>query len=225
MQESLSNISIKVNQNLFIKDPETSQLGKKIVSGSIDLIDEIGFDAFTFKKLGAEINSTEASIYRYFENKYKLLLYLSSWYWGWINYKIFFNTINVESPKERLSRSIKILTETILEDSNFSHINEVKLHKIIIAESSKSYLIKEVDDINNEGAYLAYKELVSRVSEIVLEIKPDYKYPNMLISTVIEGSHFQRYFADHLPRLTNVIDGEDSIYNFYNNIVFKALEN
>ena len=49
---------------------------------------EIGFESFTFKKLAAKIESTEASVYRYFENKHKLLIYLVSWYWNWVEYRL-----------------------------------------------------------------------------------------------------------------------------------------
>jgi AcrR family transcriptional regulator len=82
MQDLLANIKIQVNSKTYVKDPETSDLGKKIIKNSILLIDEIGFEEFTFKKLGEKIGSNESSIYRYFENKHKLLVYLSSWYWA-----------------------------------------------------------------------------------------------------------------------------------------------
>ena len=59
MQTILSNIIISVNDNLYVKTLETSELGKKIIQHSIILIDEIGFE-FTFKKLGEKkINSTK----------------------------------------------------------------------------------------------------------------------------------------------------------------------
>jgi len=92
MQNLLNNFNIVINEKLYVKNPETSDLGKKIIEQSIILIDEIGFDAFTFKKLGEKIKSNESSIYRYFENKHKLLLYLSSWYWSWMEYKLVFST-------------------------------------------------------------------------------------------------------------------------------------
>ena len=72
----LSNLKIAVPDKIYIKDPESSELGKRIIEHSIELIDEIGFDSFTFKKLGLKIGSNESSIYRYFESKHKLLLYL-----------------------------------------------------------------------------------------------------------------------------------------------------
>ena len=224
MKNLLSKINIQVNKSTYLKDPQTSDLGKKILRSGVDLIEHIGFEAFTFRKLAKEIGSTEASVYRYFESKHKLLIYLTSWYWGWMEYKLVLGIANVTSPKDRLEKTISLLTEKVEEDGFFDHINETKLHRIVIAESSKVYLTKEVDEENKEGAFIGYKDLVSRVSDIILEINPNYKYPHMLISTVIEGAHHQRFFSIHLPRLTDSVDGEDAITTFYNQIVFKAIE-
>jgi AcrR family transcriptional regulator len=84
MQELIKNIQIKVNNNIYLKDPESSEIGKNIIANSIDMIHEIGLEGFTFKKLSKALHTTESTIYRYFENKHKLLIYLISWYWvGW----------------------------------------------------------------------------------------------------------------------------------------------
>ena len=61
-------LQIKMNEKLFIKDPQQTELGKKIVLHSVQLIHDEGFEAFTFKKLAQSIGTTEAGIYRYFEN-------------------------------------------------------------------------------------------------------------------------------------------------------------
>lgn len=225
MKDILSNITIQVNSKIYIKNPESSELGKKIVTSGIDMIDELGFEAFTFKKLALEINSTEASIYRYFESKYKFLLYLTTWYWGWTEYKLAFKIANIDCPKERLKKAILILTDKVVEDNNFSHINEVKLNRIVISESSKSYLNKEVDAENKEGVFSSYKQIVERVSSIIIEIIPNYSYPHMLVSSIIEGSHHQRFFSEHLPRLTDAIEGDDAINCFYQDMVFSIIEN
>jgi AcrR family transcriptional regulator len=153
MQTILSNITISVNNKLYVKNPETSDLGKKIIEQSILLIDEIGFENFTFKKLGEKINSNESSIYRYFESKHKLMLYLSSWYWGWMEYKLVFATNNLANPMEKLIKAIAIVTEKVEDDSNTLHINESILNKIIIQEFTKTLLTKEVDEENKEGFY------------------------------------------------------------------------
>jgi len=225
MSQILSYISINVNENLYLKNPESSDLGKKILKEGIILIDEIGFDDFTFKKLAKKIKSTEASIYRYFENKHKLLLYLTSWYWAWMEYRVVFATTNVECPKDRLERTVKLLTQEIKDDGNVPHINERILNHILISESSKAYCTKMVEDQNSLGAYTSYKQLVQRISKNVMEINPTFKYPHMLISTVIEGSHHQRFFSEHLPKLTDVVEGEDAITTFYTQLTLQTINN
>ncbi|MFM1874952.1 MAG: hypothetical protein RL266_689 [Bacteroidota bacterium] len=218
-----TQIGIKVNDKVFLKDPESSDLGRSIIEKGIELIDEIGFEAFTFRKLAQRIGSTEASVYRYFESKQRLLIYLSCWYWRWMDYRLMLATANIDSAEERLRRALGVLVSQIEEDSSFSHINEVKLNRIIISESSKAYLNKHVDEENKDGFFSDYKELVQHISDIILEINPVYKYPQMLVSTLVEGAHLQRFFADHLPRLTNVIEGEDAVTEFCLDSVFKVI--
>lgn len=218
-------VFIKVNEHIYQKDPATSELGQKIISGSIALIDELGFEAFTFRKLSQEIDSTEASIYRYFENKHKLLLYLITWYWGWMIYRLSFIVANIPSAEERLRRAVQLLAGPIDEDNTFPHINEALLNRIVIAEAPKAYLHKAVDQNNKEGAFAQYKQLVANVSDIIKEVNPSYKYARMLVSTMIEGAHLQRYFAVHLPRLTDSCEGEDAIVEFYKEMVMKTITN
>ena len=69
-------LQVKMNPSLFLRDPEQSELGKNIIKHSIHLIHDNGFEAFTFKKLAESIGTTEAGVYRYFENKHKLLVYI-----------------------------------------------------------------------------------------------------------------------------------------------------
>src|SRR6056300_650285 len=128
-------IQIIINDGLFVKDPESTDLGKKIISKSIELIEELGFEAFTFKKLGQAIGSPESSVYRYFESKHQLLVYLICWYWSWVEYKLVFGTVNQQSSHEKLNVAIQILTEPIHMDYSFEHVNEVILNKIVVAES------------------------------------------------------------------------------------------
>lgn len=217
------HIHIEIDAELYTKNPDSSELGKKIISNSIELIYEIGFEQFTFKKLGLKISSPESSIYRYFENKHRLLIYLTSWYWTWMEYKLVFATTNIESPKERLNKALDLLTKPVLIDNDFSYVNEVLLSNIIFSESTKAYHTKNVDEANSIGSYTAYKAVVNRVGELILEIKPTYKYPHMLISTVIEGAHHQKYFSEHLPALTDLTDDSEAITNFYKELVFNLL--
>lgn len=223
MDDYIPNIQIKVNDYLFIKDPESSALGKRIIAGSIDLLYQQGFEDFNFKKLAHQINSTEASIYRYFENKHKILLYLTMWYWGWTESKLILSTMNIEDPESLLKRAIDVITKDVQEDGNFEHINEIKLQKIIYDESAKAYLNKYVDDENKHGVFSFYKSVVKRVSDMILEINPNYPFPNMLVTTIIEGAHLQRYFGEHLPGLTNYSSKKDHITKFSEHLVLSAL--
>lgn len=216
-------VHIVISPELYTKNPESSELGKKIVSRSIEMIDELGFEAFTFKKLGQSIGSNESSIYRYFESKHMLLVYLISWYWSWVEYKLVFATTNVPSKEEKLAAAIDILTSKIDVDNSFSFIDEIILHRIIIAESSKAYHTKDIDSENEKGYYKVYKRVVKRVSKMVTDINADFECPQMLVSTVIEGAHQQRYFSQHLPSLTNVKEGKDIIVKFYHDLVFKVI--
>ncbi|MEP2058286.1 MAG: TetR/AcrR family transcriptional regulator [Maribacter litoralis] len=203
MERLLQGVQIKINEKLFLKDPESSGLGKKIIQFSIQMINEIGFESFTFKKLGHQIGSNESSIYRYFENKHKLLVYLTSWYWGWMEYQLVFATHSIKNPKEKLLKSIIIITREIKEDSAFSHVNEVLLNQIVINEYSKAYLTKEVDAENKEGYYAIYKRLVGRLSEMIAEVDVDYEYPTSLASTILENGLHQHYLREHFPSLTD----------------------
>ncbi|PTX58773.1 TetR family transcriptional regulator [Kordia periserrulae] len=216
-------VHIVISEELYTKNPESSELGKKIVSRSIEMIDELGFEAFTFKKLGQSIGSNESSIYRYFESKHMLLVYLICWYWSWIEYKLVFATNNIPSKKDKLKAAIEILTRKVDVDNSFSYIDEIILNRIIIAESSKAYHTKDIDTENEKGYYQVYKRVVQRVSNMVADINPSFEYPNMLISTVIEGAHQQRYFSKHLPSLTDVKKGKDAIIKFYTDLVFKVI--
>ena len=75
-------VQIKMNASLYLRDPEQSELGKNIIKFSIELIHKHGFEAFTFKKLAEAIGTTEAGVYRYFENKHKLLVVWALWCTG-----------------------------------------------------------------------------------------------------------------------------------------------
>lgn len=217
------NFKVVVNSNVFIKDPESSDLGQRIVSGGIDLLEELGYENFTFRKLANKIGTTEASIYRYFDSKYKMLVYLVHWYWRWQEYRVLFSITNIEDPIQQLERAVQALTEEVKEDLDFGFINEEKLQKIVIVESSKIYLNKEVDQENKAGFFHPYKEIVERVSDIILTVNPNYDFPQMLVSTIIEGANHQRFFAAHLPRLTNSLDNEDAISAFYTDMIVRLI--
>lgn len=222
MERLLQNLKINVHDKLYVKDPESSDLGKRIVEHSILLIHNLGFEEFTFKKLGNVIGSNESSVYRYFENKHKLLLYLTNWYWGWMEYRLVFSTAALQDSKEKLNQALSIVTQVIKEDSSFSHINEVLLSQIVISEYSKSYLTKEVDSENKEGYFYIYKQLVLRLREMIHNVDSNYPYPASLASTVIEGALHQHFLKSHFTSITDCNDAV-SPTEFFKHLVATTL--
>lgn len=201
---SAHQIRFEINVNLFLKDPQSTAYGQKILGYSIELLDELGFEAFTFKKLARLINSTEASIYRYFQNKHLLLLYLTCWYWERVNYLIQMNIRNIKDAKERLRIVIHHIINPSSEFPLASYINEDRLHHVVINEGSKAYHIHNVDDENKKGFFQSYKEVVGVVAEIISAVSPDFPYPRLLASNLFEMANNQIYFSEHLPRLTDL---------------------
>ena len=222
MKNLLSVLKISVPEKIYIKDPETSDLGKKIIGNGILLINEIGFENFTFKKLGTKIGSNESSIYRYFESKHKLLLYLTSWYWAWLEYQLVIETFSISNAEEKLEKAIIIVTRAVKEDSTFSHINEIVLYKIIVKENSKSFLTKEVDNENKNGYFEIYKRLIKRLEEMILAVKPDFEFALSLASTILEGALHQHFIKQHFPSITNCKD-EKTPTNFFIQLTKKSL--
>lgn len=223
----MASLAFKLNHHLYLKDPQHTELGQKIISQSVALIDELGFEQFTFKKLALEIDSTEASIYRYFENKHRLLLYLVSWYWSWIEYKIDISTSNLKLPIDKLKAVIKVITDKKDFDSSFEFVNEVALHRIVIAELDKTFLTKDVDRDNQEGLFGGFKSLCKKIASLISEVAPAYPYANSLASTVILASKQQLFFSKHLPSLSSVkVNDEiyDEIYSFIEKLIFGSLK-
>jgi AcrR family transcriptional regulator len=224
MKSLLANIKIHVDEKVYLKDPESSEKGRQIVEQGILLLDELGLESFTFKKLAEKIGTTEATIYRYFESKHMLLSYLISWYWSWLEYRLVFATNNIPAAEDRLKIAITILSGEVELDMNFVHVDEVALQRIVVAESAKVYLTKEVDDNNREGFFFSYKRFCKRVADIIREINPVYKFPASLVSTVAETAHYQKFFSLHLPSLTNISDSkEDQLVEFLTEMVFKTI--
>ncbi|RTE53841.1 TetR/AcrR family transcriptional regulator [Arenibacter aquaticus] len=223
MERLFRSVTIKINEKIYVKDPVSSDLGKRIINQSIIMINDLGFERFTFKKLGQAIGSNESSIYRYFENKHKLLLYLTSWYWAWLEYQLVFATNSIANSSEKLKKAIEIVTRPTVEDTAFSHINEVLLSNIVINEYSKSYLTKEIDKENKEGYFEIYKRMIERYKEMISVVDSEYKYPSSLASTILEGSLQQYFLKDHFPSLTDCHEKGDTT-KYLTDLVFNTLK-
>lgn len=222
------SVQIGVSDSLYLRDPQETKLGRNIILNSIQLIDEVGLEAFTFKKLAVKMGSTEASIYRYFENKHLLLLYLLSWYWEWLNFRIDFNSMNVSDPREKLKIVIRTIADTIRLSIPPDYIDRDVLHRIVVAEGTKAYHIKSVDEENSRGLFYTYKNLARKIAEIIESINPSFNYPNTLASNLLEMGNNQLYFAQHLPALTDIKVGDgdmEDLIKMMEVFAFKLIDN
>ncbi len=225
MQELLRNIQIKVNNNIYLKDPESSDIGRRLIKTSIEMIHEIGLEAFTFKKLALALNTTESTIYRYFENKHKLLIYLISWYWGWLEYKMVLSSINIVDPVERLKNTIETICDPLTNEIEHDYFNLNPLHEIIVEESLKAFLTKDVDLENENGLFSNYKRINDRLINNIKAINPEFKYPKSLASIILDSCNQQKFLSIHFPNLTDIEKDGDGLGSFLSSLALKTITN
>ncbi|MBJ6109911.1 TetR/AcrR family transcriptional regulator [Hymenobacter sp. BT523] len=209
-----------LNQHLYLRDPQATDLGRRLLAESVRLLDDIGFEAFTFKKLAAAMGSTEASLYRYFENKHRLLTYLVSWHWAWLRFRVRVALHNVADPQQRLRLALAAVCEASVDDPATPDFDEAALYRVVVAEASKAYLTKEVDADNRAGLFQEYKQLVAELVALVQAVNARYAHPHALVSTLLESARKQHFFAQHLPSLS---DGADQVPAFLTQLAFAAL--
>ncbi|MEJ6980440.1 TetR/AcrR family transcriptional regulator [Pedobacter sp. P351] len=220
------SLKFNINEKLFLRNPEESELGKKIIQHGIVLIHKMGFEVFTFKKLAAEIGTAEASIYRYFENKHRLLLYIVDWYWSWQEYRLIFQTNNIKDPEEKIKIAIRLLSAPVEDDMTTTYIDEKLLYEIVMAEGAKSYLTKHVTEDNKARFFKPFKDLCARVAGYVEEYNADYRFPFSLSSTIIDMAHSQKFYMQNLPALTDFGHSKDEslIISFLESLIFSSIK-
>lgn len=219
-------IRIQPSERLALRDPEDTVLGRNIVRQGLVLMHKLGFEHFTFKKLAEEMNTTEASVYRYFENKHRLLLYILNWYWSYLEYLVMFSLQNMTDPHMRIRRVIELLVRELPPELDNSGYDKKALFEIVVSESSKAYLTREVEEINKVQLFKPYKDLCGRVAGLLSAYNPNYPYPHSLSSTLIEMAHYQYFFMMHLPSLTDFKEDKriENIIGFLEHLVFSSLE-
>ncbi len=219
-------IQIQLNEKLFIRDPALSEVGRSIVKQGATMIEKMGLEEFTFKKLATKLKTNESSVYRYFENKHRLLLYLVDWYWRWIEYQVIVHTNNIKDPNNKIDVILNILMLKVEGDlMGGPEVDKQILHQLIIKEGSKSYLTSHVTEDNKLQLFKPYKDLCARIAEVLLEINPKYKYGRSLTSTVLEMAHYQYFFMHNLPRLTDFGQNKDEkeVINFLRHLILASL--
>ena len=218
-------IHIKMNEKLYLRNPEQSELGRKIVKYGLEMITKLGFEEFTFKKLANAIHTTEAGIYRYFENKHKLLIYLSAYYWSIMEYRIVFGINNLSDTEKKIKKIIELLVIEPESDEKSDFISSKLLYQLIMWEGSKAYLTRHIGTDNKDRLFKPYKDLCARFSSVITEYNPKFKFPHSLASTVVEMAHAQKFFKNNLPALTDFPNEKDNkkLLLFLENLVFSTI--
>ncbi len=219
-------LRIQISDKLYLRDPEETKLGRAILSGGIKLIDKLGFDAFTFKKLAIEIDTTEASVYRYFKSKQHLMQYVAAWYWSWLEHLIITKTTNINDPKKKLEIILKVLTEANRDDPDTSHIDESLLHKIIVTESGRVYLTKPEKGEGGKQLYKTYCNVRDIIVKTLKEIKPNYKFHLELAKTILSSVHKHILYSEHYlydKKSKGKKADRSRILKFMNSFVFASL--
>lgn len=220
-------VQIQPNEKLYVRDPTQSEVGRNIIRHGVTMIEKLGFEEFTLKKLANKLKTNESSIYRYFANKHRLLLYLVDWYWRWMEYLITVHTNNIQDPYKKIDIILDILLLKI--DDTWAGAPEFDkniLNQLVIKEGSKAYLTSHVTEDNKQQLFKSYKDLCARIAAIFLEVNPNYKYSRSLTSTVLEMVHHQYFFMHNLPRLTDFGDTKDEseIINYLKELIKSALK-
>jgi AcrR family transcriptional regulator len=220
------NISLNISSSLYLKNPVETELGRKILSESLQLIHELGLEAFTFKKLSGRCQTTEASIYRYFKDKHQLLHYFNAWYWRYLMFAIQYETSHLKTPKQKLKALIEVLSNPHDIKFNSEVFNIKMLHDIIISESMKIYFTKQVDEEQKNGGYSDYQALCMEVASLIESYQPKVKFSHALVITLIETAHLQQFFTKHLNTLTDLPkNNPKQLQLFLEKLLFNYLEN
>ena len=224
MDRIIAKTKIDVNKNLFLKDPISSDIGCSIVKEGAKLIDELGLENFTFKKLSQKIDVSEAAIYRYFDNKHMLLLYLTGWYWAWLEINFVYATANLESADAKLDVGLDLMVNGPIFKKN-EFLDPVCLYKIIINESFKVYYTKSVDEEHKKGFFTDVYKFGDRISEVISEISPSYQFPVTLAFTVMESSILQAFNVQHLPEMTDNVLNVQRRKEFFRQLILNTVHN
>lgn len=218
-------MDVQVRERVYAKDPSGTELGHRIVGTSIQLIDELGFEAFTMAKLAKALGTAEASVYRYFANKHRLLVYLVDWYWAWREIKLAFDTANIADKRERLMRGIRSVSGPITERGRHEYVDLRALYRIAVNESAKAWLTKEVAPGDKDGHFGSFVRLSHRLRDLILDAKPAHAHAHDLAALVLEGTGSLRFFHEQLPALFGKqAKGKDAVSDLLVHLVFASID-
>lgn len=198
-----SKYAFQLSDKLYLKDPLASTVGRKIILHGAPLFLEQGLEDFTVKKLAVRAGTTEATVYKYFKNKHRLLQYYFQLYWTWLEQQIKVFTAVIDKPEERLMKAVQIICDIPEVAADPGIVTKEDLRALVIAEGSKAYLTHHVDEDNAKKLFAPYKHLVAYLANMIQGASPAVPYPRSLATTIVEMSHSLEFYRMHLPSLTD----------------------
>lgn len=202
-KESMSKYSFSLNTDLYLRDPLSSDTGKRILEKAAPLLVEMGLEAFTAKKLAEAAGLTEATVYKYFANKQKLLQYYFQLYWTWLEQQIKVFTAVEDDPKIRLLRTAKILSDMPEVAADPGMVSKETLRMLVVNEGVKAFHHAHVDADNEKKLFAPYKSITKLIANMILEVDPKEPFPFSMATTFIEMAHSLEFYKDHMPALTD----------------------
>jgi len=188
--------SLQVSEIFYLRNPHTTALGKKMIAQAIEMIDDVGYSQFTFKKLALSINSVEASIYRYFENKEHMLFYLVATYWTATNFRVKFYTQMLKSHEERLFTTIDVLTgiqEASVPGLVFDRYEALQR----IARKNYFYALtilknKENGEVLEKELFRLSKEIQDHLEASIKKLAPSFTHSALMADTIMNKGLYSR---------------------------------
>lgn len=197
-------VHLRPDPELFLRDPESTRLGKAMLVEGIVLMNELGLEAFTFKKLAVRIGCTEVSLYKFFPNKQRLLQYYFQFYWLWLRQLCGGFAERSLDPRKTLKQVVEALCGVWPKELPAAQLDPYGLRLLHIEEGTKSYLHKNVDADNARLLFLPYKALAAFIAECMVACRKDVPMPRSFATTIIEMAHSLPFAMEHLPSLTEL---------------------
>jgi AcrR family transcriptional regulator len=204
----MAHYQLDLDPSLTLRDPG-SPMGRRILSDGLDLMNELGLETFTFKKLAGHIGCTEVTVYHYFANKQRLLQYYFQLYWLWLGILGDQSGGAVKDPLDRLHRSIRILAGLWPDQVLAAQLDPSALRMLVINEGSKSFMHKNVDSDNKLKLFKPYKDLCAQVASELKACSPRVRSPRSFATTLVEMAHSLEFAMFHLPAFTDLSEKKD----------------
>lgn len=204
----MAHYHLDPDPSLTLRDPG-SPMGRRILHEGLELMNELGLEAFTFKKLAEHIGCTEVTVYHYFANKQRLLQYYFQLYWLWLAILSTQSGKSAKDPLDRVHGTIRGLAGLWPGEVLASQLNPFALRELVINEGSKSFMHKNVDSDNELKLFKPYKDLCAQVASELKACSPRIKSPRSFATTLVEMAHSLEFAMLHLPALTELSGKKD----------------